>query len=379
MLDVDESRLGSKEVEVGVSDNLRVPLGLSLSWGGADQMCPRVAINELPDDVLLEVFKFYVDCHFDDSDNKDHDAWHTLVHVCQRWRRVVFASPRRLDLQLLCTNRRPVEKRLDVWPVLPISIQVDHDRRSPRLRGVTNIIAALKQSHRVCEIFIKSVPNSLLKTFAAINKPFPELIRLDLVSNEENAPILPDSFLGGFAPCLLELELCGISFPELGKLLLSTRDLVVLSLSRISPSGYISPEAIVTSLSVLTALKSLDLGFRPRPRFEPASPHPPPPTRVVLPALTNFSFRGDIDYLEDIVSRIDTPLLANTTMSSSNRFLFPPSLHNPQGSSDRLSFATPPLRDFISRTENFGPCHRTDISFSRLRAKIEFFQRDEGR
>ena len=318
-----------------------------------------------------------MDHHFDDLDNKDHDAWHTLVHVCQRWRRVVFASLRRLDLQLLCTNRRPVKKWLDVWPEFPICIQVNHDRRSPRLWGITNIIAALKQHHRVCEILFKGVPNSLLKTFAAINEPFPELISLELVSNEENAPILPDSFLGGSAPCLLELELCGISFPELGKLLLSTRDLVVLSLSRIPQSGYISPEAIVTSLSVLTALKSLDLGFRPRPRFEPPSPHPPPPTRIVLPALINFAFRGDIDYLEDIVSRIDTPLLANITMSSSNRFLFPPPLHNSQGSSDRLSFATLPLRDFISRTEIFGPCYRTDISFLGLSAKIEFFRRDE--
>ena len=93
----------------------------------------------------------------------------------------------------------------------------------------------LKQQHRVCEIFFKGIPNSLLKTIVAINKPFPELVSLELVSHEENAPILPDPFLGGSAPSLLEPDLCRISFPTLGKLLLSTRDLVALSLSRIPP------------------------------------------------------------------------------------------------------------------------------------------------
>jgi hypothetical protein len=49
----------------------------------------------------------------DNGDNDDVDddenfkrwftiqAWHTLVHVCRKWRTVVLGSPRRLDLRLL--------------------------------------------------------------------------------------------------------------------------------------------------------------------------------------------------------------------------------------------------------------------------------------
>ncbi|KAI0291180.1 hypothetical protein B0F90DRAFT_1779209, partial [Multifurca ochricompacta] len=49
--------------------------------------------------------------------------WHRLTHVCRRWRYLIFASPHRLDLRLLCTNGTPVRRTLDCWPALPISIQ----------------------------------------------------------------------------------------------------------------------------------------------------------------------------------------------------------------------------------------------------------------
>src|SRR5579863_7048677 len=75
-----------------------------------------VTIDELPEDVLLEIFSFYVD------EATRTEDWHTLVHVCRRWRDVVISSPRRLDLRLLCTTRRPVRARLDVWPAFPIVI-----------------------------------------------------------------------------------------------------------------------------------------------------------------------------------------------------------------------------------------------------------------
>lgn len=66
-------------------------------------------INVLSEDVLLEMFTFCVDQLEDDPDS---DEWQRLVHVCLRWRNVVFASPHRPNLQLLCTNKRP-KKMLD--------------------------------------------------------------------------------------------------------------------------------------------------------------------------------------------------------------------------------------------------------------------------
>ncbi|KAI0292163.1 hypothetical protein BC826DRAFT_1020352, partial [Russula brevipes] len=81
----------------------------------------QAMIEMLPDDVLLEIFDFYL------NDENSHgprnvDKWHTLVHVCRRWRNVVFASPSRLDLRLLCRKDRPLAM-LDIWPALPINIE----------------------------------------------------------------------------------------------------------------------------------------------------------------------------------------------------------------------------------------------------------------
>ncbi len=90
-----------------------------------------VSINILPDDVLLEIFDFYATSPINPYHGEQVDAWHKLVHVCQRWRYVVFDSPGRLDLRLLCTNWTPVTNMLDIWPVLPIII--------------------IRQKHQICQ------------------------------------------------------------------------------------------------------------------------------------------------------------------------------------------------------------------------------------
>ena len=69
---------------------------------------------------------------------------------------------------------------------------------------------------------------------------------------------------------------------------------------------------MVTCLSVLTRLEILVIGFEsPRSRPDRKSRRPPPPTRTLLPVLTEFHFRGHEKYLEDLVARIDAPLLDN--------------------------------------------------------------------
>jgi len=83
-----------------------------------------------------------------------------LVQVCQRWRYVVFDSPRRLDLRLLCTDRTSVTNMQHILPALPIVISTVS---LPPASGVTNIISALQQHNRVCTIDIIGVQNTLLK------------------------------------------------------------------------------------------------------------------------------------------------------------------------------------------------------------------------
>ena len=165
----------------------------------------------LPDDVLLEIFHFYM---IEDAEpGYRMGMWMRLVHVCQRWRSVVFGSPRRLDLQLVWSTRTPPDS-LEVWPALPLVIE-DYNLQK---KGVDNIIALLERSE-----FVRRV--SLIRLFVvhlediseAMEVPFPELTHLWLRhSNDETEPIpLSDSFLGGSAPRLQFLRLDRVPFPGL--------------------------------------------------------------------------------------------------------------------------------------------------------------------
>ncbi len=325
--------------------------------GAVGLLYPRVTIGTLPDDVLLEIFDFYMDRSYDE------DEWHMLVHVCRQWRNVVFASPRRLGLRLLCTKQRSARKMTEVWPALPIIVK-DHYAENLQLQGVSNDIAALKHNDRIREINIRAVPSLLLLKGFVMKGPFPALTSLELQSNDESAPVLTDSFIGGCAPRLQELSLDGIPFPEVGKLLLSANDLVSLRLWNIPHSGYISPEEMVISLSALTNLNTLFLGLgspRPGNDRELERRHPPLLKRVVLPALTAFYIKCDSEYLEDTVGRVDAPLLSNLTITLFNQ----------------LIFDTPRLCDFIGRTETFEAPHRADVVFYGYHAQVILF-RQEG-
>jgi hypothetical protein len=284
----------------------------------------RVGIMSLDDDVLLQLFDLYVlRYHSFQETKKGTQAWQSLVHVCRRWRSVVLGSPRYLKLQLVCAteSQTPLKDTLDVWPALPLIIQ----GRANRPEGLDNILAALERSDRVCHIDLTDVSSSLLEAVStAMQMPLPELTSLSLRSPKVMT-IIPDSFLGGFAPRLRSLRLDGIPYPRLPKLLLSATHLVDLDLYDIPHSGYFPPEAIVIALSMLTSLKALALEFQPPLSFpEQESRHPPPPpplTRSVLPTLTSLRFKSASEYLEDFVSRIDTPRLDSLYITSFNQTL----------------------------------------------------------
>ena len=296
----------------------------------------------------------------------EEDAWHTLVHVCRRWRYVVFGSPRQLNLRLLCINRR-LTKTLDIWPELPIVVHVN-DKGTFPLPIAISAIFGLKRNDRVCKIIIDNVPSSLLGGLAKMTETFPALIELELVPVGVDPPTLPNSFLGGSAPNLRSLKLWGIPFPALGKLLLTTRDLVTLSLNINQPPEYISPMAMVNILSALTRLKSLYLGYQ-IPQFVildadlrltgPVLP------RIVLPSLTTFDFAGNSKFLGYFASRIDAPLesiVVTATLSEQ----------------DQLEFDIPFLRDFIWHTKLLNAPHRADTFFADYESRISLFERKGG-
>jgi len=202
----------------------------------------------------------------------------------------------------------------------------------------------------------------LLKELGAIDEPFPLLTSLDLTSYAQNVPVLPDSFLGGSAPRLRSIYLDGIPYPSIGKLLSSTTNLVQLTLYDIPHSGYIAPETIVPCLSMSPRLESLSLGFQhPRSRAHRASRHPPPLSRVAFRSLTYLYFRCDSEYLEDILSQIETPMLNECHFDFFNQ----------------LVFDTPLLGHFIRRTETFMTTHAARVGFFSWGVSVTLLGRGE--
>ena len=305
----------------------------------------QVTIDILPDDVHLDIFDMYGG----DDDHFPIRMWVSLVHVCRRWRRIVFASPRRLRLVLECDARTSVSKLLDTWPPLPITI-----RYSPvdAIEGEENIITTLELRDRITGItFDKLRGSENLERFSTT--PFPALTRLDLVSERRFHPglIFPEAFLGGSAPQLRSFTSYSIKFVELPNVVLSATHLVKLTLLQLGPPVArccASPEMMVTCLAAFPTLEEFSVGFRwqaPAGRPDPISP--PHRTRVILPALTHFHFEGASEYLEDFVSRIDTPLLDALEIV----FFQAVTLHIQQ------------LHGLIRRAESFKPLKKAYIGF----------------
>jgi F-box-like len=290
-----------------------------------------VTVETIPDDVLLAIFTSYL------HQSDDIDAWHTLVHVCQRWRYLVFASPGHLNLRLECRFETRAREMLDIWPALPIVI-MDY---SDSVSGVDNIVAALEQRDRVCEIMLDDIPCRKMDMFVpAMLGPFPALECIILCGDDSAVAVVPDSFLGGSAPQLQWLTFHAIPFPAMPTLLSSTRNLSELELSGIPRSGYIPPDVMVTCLSAMPRLSHLRFQFDSPQSFpNDESRRPPPLARSTLPALHQLIFGGVNEYFEDLVAQIDTPVIRELEISFFHRHLY--------------EFSQ--LSQFIGRMEVFKP------------------------
>ena len=277
----------------------------------------------------------------------------------------MLESPRRLDLTLLCTYGTPVRKHLGCLPPVPVIVDYltfSHLALRPAPNHEDDVIAALEQPNRVRSIKL-TVTSHLLEMMAlAMQESFPALTTLWLSSEDRNAPVLPDAFSIGPAPHLLQILLEGISFPALPTLLLSANNLVDLQLKDIPQSGYISPDAMVSSLAALKRLDNLCIWFKaPISRLQPR--HSPVSTRRVL-SLVAFKFHGSSEYLEHLLVQIDTPRLCSIDITYFNQ----------------LDFQVPQLSEFVRRTENLHLSQsrhsRGHIRLSSLSVELDF--KEEG-
>ncbi|KAH9013754.1 hypothetical protein EDB85DRAFT_2157948 [Lactarius pseudohatsudake] len=184
-----------------------------------------ITINVLPDNVLLDIF---------DTCRKDHDP-------SRSHHPILFGSPRRLDLHILCTNGTRVRENLNIWPPFPIAIQY------PSYKTLTpddedSLFAALEHLGRIRHIDLGLTGPQLREVATMMQVSFPILTHLALGWKDERPPPLPSGFLGGSIPRLQHMHLNGVLFPALPVLLSSISDLTFLSLDDIPHEGYIAPE-----------------------------------------------------------------------------------------------------------------------------------------
>ncbi|KAF8267680.1 hypothetical protein EI94DRAFT_1801393 [Lactarius quietus] len=274
----------------------------------------------LPADVLLEIFYSYqTDDDFWSPLIPPSCRWLTLAHVCRTWRQVVFGSPCRLDLQLLCTHGTPVRKNLGFWPPLPLIMNYGYDRRLTS-DDEDNLFAALEHIDRICHVYLRLPNSQFSKVVTEMQEPFPALKQLTLLSEDGNASVLPGGFLGRAASCLQRLTLRGIIFQGLPALLLSSERLVRLDLHNIPRDGYISTDAMVACLAASPTLENILLGFHSAPPRHYRM-RLPLATRTVLPSLTYIEFRGTGEYLEELLSQINSPRLNQVNITYFNQLV----------------------------------------------------------
>jgi hypothetical protein len=117
---------------------------------------------------------------------------------------------------------------------------------------------------------------------------------------------------------------------------------------------------MVTCLSTLTRLESLVLEFKsPRSRPDRTSRLSPRRVGTILPALTHLRFKGVTEYLEDLVTQIDAPLLDYIWITFFNQLIFDISQ----------------LPKFLSRTETFTVLDQATVSFYEEVISVELSQR----
>ena len=155
--------------------------------------------------------------------------------MCQRWRRIVFASPHTLRLFLSCTSSTPVGRTIDCWPPLPLILRFD-SWPSYAPEGDDNIVAALQLHDRIRCIELFLTDSLVEKLNTHVTEPFSELVELFIPSESNKPLILPGPRHWSMHLRILHLKRSFL--PSLPVLLSSPQILYVLS-SMIFPLGFL--------------------------------------------------------------------------------------------------------------------------------------------
>jgi hypothetical protein len=283
----------------------------------------RTTVSELNNDVLLNIFDW---CRLHNTTSEDEGWnlerwWYKPIHVCRKWRHLILTSPTRLDLHLVCTYGTPVEVMLSRSPPqLPLTIYYPATPGKISAADEESALLALQQHDRVHRIHIATPTAVFCNLLKAMAYELPTLERLSLHSSTESRQGLglPEKLQ---APLLRHLTLSNISLPIQSQLLKQAESLITLQLWNVAASSEFDPAHLVSQLLGMSRLEILIVQCYtpiPKRRFE----SPGRPTPITLPRLRVLSFRGSSTYLEEILSRINAPLLSTLNVEFFNPLAF---------------------------------------------------------
>jgi len=160
-------------------------------------------IQSLPNEVLLLIFSFHR--LLSATSNCLPSVawrWHVLVHVCQRWRYLIFGSLRHLGARLVIP-RNSLKTPLDSWSALPLSIwheSEDYSEDYMSREQMDNILAAFEHSDRIREMSFSVASCYPLSRLTHHNGSFLTLEHLALSGFRPDSylMVLPREFLASF-------------------------------------------------------------------------------------------------------------------------------------------------------------------------------------
>ena len=173
----------------------------------------KTPIHNLDDDSILQIFSCYR--LEDEFDWYLRLAWLKLVHVCPRWRKIIYDSWSHLDMCLLLTNNSPSIDTLSHLPPLPLVVHYsDRTSRTIARKDEDNMHLALQQHDRVRQVTLWAPSSSLRMWLEPMNTFFPRLGHFSLMSTttEEMGLVLPELLR---APNLRHLLLHGVGLPKI--------------------------------------------------------------------------------------------------------------------------------------------------------------------
>ncbi|KAI0261991.1 hypothetical protein BC834DRAFT_414910 [Gloeopeniophorella convolvens] len=301
----------------------------------------KITIHSVPDVALLEIFAF-----FRDYKSRTTFLWYLLVpaHVCQRWRQIIIASPRRLGLEILCgTGRRDVADVLRHSPPFPLVGCYDRGNITWNPSRIEGALLFLTESERISSIRLAAPLKVFNRLLSAMDKQTPALETLHLCPTSASGVALPKSFSIQNSGRLRDLRLSDIlPLPKPPSSVVR----FVLDLSGIERTEVPWLCGLIDALCSMPRLKLLFLDLH---RHNPS----PPPTEeerlglaevhTSFPCLLKFKFTGLSTLLETLLSHFDAPSIVDFSVDFTD-----PLIINPLPSLSRFIDRSPILKTTIS-------------------------------